>query len=144
MNKNILILILILAGQLIFADSTAIDSKNPFKLPESEKAAFKLKKINDFRQEMSVLAAERVLDIAPEFIINSDSLKIDSNLELRVYKVKPELHYTHYFVIYENGKLAYWGFPSEFNKSDNELYRQFGIFALDKVESKKERLAEEK
>jgi len=144
MKRYMLILILLAISILVIADSTDAESINPFKLAKPEKAAFKLKKINEFRQGMSVRETQRILDIAPEFIINSDSLKIESSLELRVYNVKPELYYSQYFVIYEKEKLVFWGFPSEINKSENNLYRQFSTFALNKVEAKKERIAEEK
>lgn len=144
MNKNIILLIFLSVAFSLIAANVTEKSSNSFTLDESDSAAFDLKEVHNFRQGMTIIETDSFLTFAPLFKVTGDSLKIDSSFELRTYKVKPEHYYNCYFVLYNNGKLVFWGFPSEFTKSNNELYRQYGAFALAKVENEKEKIAEEK
>jgi len=113
-------------------------------LDEPYAIAFDLDKISKLRKRVTALETEKILDTVPQFKVNADSLKIESNLELHVYRVKPALYYKRYFLLYNNGELVFWGFPSEYIKSDNSIYQKFGNFALDKIENDKDGLGNDK
>lgn len=157
MNRIVLMLILLSIAVFVIADTSTEQSnkieqnstsnkqeKNNQLSEEPYAIAFNLKKISKLRKRITTSETEKILDTIPQFKVNADSLKIDSNLELHVYRVKPALYYKRYFMLYENGELVFWGFPSEFIKSDNSIYQKFGNFALDKLENDEDGLGNDK
>ncbi|MDA3813040.1 MAG: hypothetical protein PF570_02180 [Candidatus Cloacimonetes bacterium] len=104
----------------------------------------KLSKITQFRKEMKLREVEYILKNDPEFIIDSDSLTIKNNLEMRIYKVSPELYHTRYFILFNNEKLEFWGYPHEYARHKNKLYNEFIQIAIDIVADKDEKIAKAK
>ncbi len=93
---------------------------------------------------MKLREVEYMINNEPEFIIDSDSLIIKNNLEMRIYKIDPGLYHTRYFILFNNGKLIFWGFPYEYARHNNKLYNDFIQIAIDLVSDKDEKIAKAK
>jgi len=81
------------------------------------------------RLGMSSSAAKQALDHIP---IKTFAIKVDNkNYTVEVYRLVNGEYSANYFLAFDsNGALVYWGYPNEFERSQNILLNKIGSEAL--------------
>lgn len=91
--------------------------------------------VNNIQKGMSRTQVQTIVSTkaVKEFTIALSS-RPDSRYFIQVFSFFVEEYQSDYFIVYENEKLLYWGYPYEFNRHPDPLLNDIGKTAVAEYE----------
>jgi len=97
-------------------------------------AQMTLREVGKLRMGMTIEESQRVTTVSPKRTFPLGTIEGNGTIEVHLYILHHGDYETNYFLAYRNGRLIYWGYPHEFERSKDPLLNEIGQKAVRRLE----------